>query len=574
MKKIMIGNEAIARGAYEAGVTVVSSYPGTPSTEITEVAATYPEMLCEWATNEKVAVETVFGASMMGARAMSCMKHVGVNVAADPLFTAAYTGVNGGLVIVCADDPAMHSSQNEQDTRQIARASHIPMLEPADSQEAKDMMILAYQISETYDTPVFVRITTRLAHQRSPVELGERLQVVPKEYKKDISKYVMMPGMARKRHVVVEERENRLRLDADSMPENRVEMRDKSMGIVCSGVVYHYVREALPNASVLKLGLTYPLPEKMILDFAGQVDSLYVIEELEGVIERDIAAMGIPLRGKGLTGLQGELSVARIRTLFGMGKSINTADLPARPPVLCPGCPHRASFYAMKKLKLTVFGDIGCYTLGALKPLNGLDASLCMGASIGMAFGAEKTKGKDFSRSAVAVIGDSTFLHSGIPSLINAIYNGGTITVVLLDNRITAMTGHQQNAGMGFDIYSHQTKEVDFVQLCETLGAKAREVDPMNVRAMTTALKEELAYEGVSVIVAKSPCALIIPKNDPVRVEGCRNCGICLQIGCPAILKAEGGIEIDDSLCTGCGVCSQLCPHHALIDAPAKEEMI
>ncbi len=572
MKKIMLGNEAIARGAYEAGVTVVSSYPGTPSTEITEYTATYPEMLCEWATNEKVAVETAFGASILGARTLSCMKHVGVNVAADPLFTAAYTGVNGGFVVVCADDPAMHSSQNEQDTRQIARAAHIPVLEPADSQEAKDMMVLAYQLSETYDTPVFVRITTRLAHQRSPVELGKRVEKEKKPYQKDVGKYVMMPGMARKRHIVVEERENTLRDHADSMPENRIELRDKSKGIICSGVVYQYVREAMPEASVLKLGMSYPLPEKMIREFADEVETLYVIEELEAVIQQDIAAMGIKVQGKELTGLQGELSVAKIRSIFGGAKEEAPAELPARPPVLCPGCPHRASFHVMKKLKLTVFGDIGCYTLGALPPLSALDASLCMGASIGMAFGAEKAMGKDFSRKAVAVIGDSTFLHSGIPSLINAIYNGGTITVVLLDNRITAMTGHQQNAGMGYDIYSHPTQEVDFVQLCETLGARAREVDPMNVRAMTTALKEELAYEGVSVLVAKSPCALIIGRNDPVRVEGCRDCGICLQIGCPAILKGDKTVVIDNSLCTGCGVCSQLCPHHALIDAPSKEE--
>ncbi len=572
MKKIMLGNEAIARGAYEAGVTVVSSYPGTPSTEITEVAATYPEMLCEWATNEKVAVETAYGASLLGARTLSCMKHVGVNVAADPLYTAAYTGVNGGFVVVCADDPAMHSSQNEQDTRQIARAAHIPVLEPADSQEAKDMMVLAYQLSEDYDTPVFVRITTRLAHQRSPVELSQRNAMENKAYQKDIGKYVMMPGMARKRHVVLEERENMLRAHADNMPENRVEMRDRKLGIVCGGVVYQYVREALPDASVLKLGMTYPLPEKMIQDFAKQVDTLYVIEELEGVIQRDIAAMGIKVLGKELTGLQGELSVSKIRALFGGVKEESAANLPARPPVLCPGCPHRAAFHVLKRLKLTVFGDIGCYTLGALPPLSALDACLCMGASIGMAFGAEKAMGKDFSRKAVAVIGDSTFLHSGIPSLINAIYNGGTITVVLLDNRITAMTGHQQNPGMGYDIYGHPTQEVDFVQLCETLGARAREVDPTNIRAMTTALKEELAYEGVSVLVAKFPCALIIPKKEPVQVEGCRNCGACLQIGCPAILQDGNTIKIDRSLCTGCGVCSQLCPHHALIDAPIKEE--
>ena len=573
MKKIMLGNEAIARGAYEAGVTVVSSYPGTPSTEITEAAVLYPEIKCEWATNEKVAVEVAFGASLGGARAMSCMKHVGVNVAADPLFTAAYTGVNGGLVIVCADDPAMHSSQNEQDSRQLARAAHIPMLEPADSQEAKDMMRTAYRLSEEYDTPVFVRITTRLAHQRSVVSLAERQEVPLKPYEKNIGKYVMMPGMARKRHLVVEEREKRLSQDANQMPENRVEMRDKARGIICSGVVYQYVREALPEVSVLKLVMTYPLPQEMIRSFAGEVDHLYVVEELEGVIEQEIAAMGIQVSGKDKTGLQGELSVERIRALFGEGSVATTQDLPARPPVMCPGCPHRASFYAMKRLGLTIFGDIGCYTLGALAPLSAIDASLCMGASIGMAFGVEKARGQDFSRKAVAVIGDSTFLHSGITSLINAIYNHGTITVVLLDNRITAMTGHQQNPGVGFDIYSHPAPEVDFQRLCETLGARVREVDPMNYRAMMIALKEETAYEGVSVIVAKSPCVLIDKvKNAPVTVEGCRNCGVCLGIGCPAILKTETGVEIDHALCTGCGLCSQICPHHALVDAVREEE--
>ncbi len=567
MKKMMLGNEAIARGAYEAGVKVVSSYPGTPSTEITEFAALCPEMKCEWATNEKVAVETAFGAALGGVRALSCMKHVGVNVAADPLFTAAYTGVRGGLVIVCADDPAMHSSQNEQDSRQIARAAHIPVLEPSDCQEAKDMMKTAYWLSETYDTPVFVRITTRLAHSRGVVDMGEREEPADKPYEKDIAKYVMMPAMARKRHVFVEERESRLRADADSLPLNREEMRDTKVGVISSGVAYEYVREALPNASTLKLGLTYPLPENMMRAFAKKVERLYVIEELEGVIEKEAAAMGLDVKGKELTGLQGELSVDRLRAIFGQAQPAPEADLPARPPVLCPGCPHRASFYAIKRLNLTVFGDIGCYTLGAMAPLAAIDASLCMGGSIGMAFGAEKAKGRAFSKKAVAVIGDSTFMHSGMPSLLNAVYNGGNITVVLLDNRITAMTGHQQNPGMGYNIYSQPAFSVDFERLCAALGAHARTVNPMNYRAMMEALKEETARDGVSVIVAQSPCALLNKQRHPaVAVEGCRSCGACLKIGCPAIRKGENGVAIDASLCVGCGLCSQICPHHALKD--------
>lgn len=573
MKKIMLGNEALARGAYEAGVKVVSSYPGTPSTEITEFAALYPEMKCEWATNEKVAVETTFGASLGGVRALSCMKHVGVNVAADPLFTAAYTGVRGGLVVVCADDPAMHSSQNEQDSRQLARAAHIPMLEPSDCQEAKDMMREAFRISEAYDTPVFVRITTRLAHSRGVVELGERCEIEDKPYQKDAAKYVMMPAMARKRHVFVEQREKKLALDACDLPLNREEMRDPAVGVVASGIVYQYVREALPEASVLKLGLTYPLPEAMLRAFAQKVDKLYVLEELEGVIEQEAAAMGLAVTGKALTGLQGELSVDRIRGMFGQKKAGGQPDLPARPPVLCPGCPHRASFYAVKRLGLKVFGDIGCYTLGALAPLSAIDASLCMGASIGMAFGAEKAQGREFSKKAVAVIGDSTFLHSGVPSLLNAVYNGGSITVMLLDNRITAMTGHQQNPGMGYNIYSQPAAEVDFEKLCEALGAHARTVDPLDYRAMMSALREETERDGVSVIIARSPCALLNKKrNPPVTVEGCRNCGACMKIGCPAILQGENGIAIDRSLCAGCGLCSQICPHHALKDHRREEE--
>ena len=418
MKKLMLGNEAVARGAYEAGVRVVSSYPGTPSTEITEFCAAYSKIDCEWAPNEKVAVETAFGAAMTGARAMSCMKHVGVNVAADPLYTAAYTGVNAGMVIVAADDPYMHSSQNEQDSRMIARAAHIPMLEPADSQECHDYIQRAFELSERYDTPVFLRLTTRLAHQRSPVEMGERAELPVREYKKDFMKYVMMPGMARKRHLVVEAREQRMEDEAACLGLNRVEMRGTALGVVCAGVVYQYVREALPEASILKLGLSYPMDRAAVRDFAARVDKLVVIEELEGIFEQEIAAMGIAVTGKCYTGRQGELSVQRIREAFGADKAPQEPALPARPPVLCPGCPHRATFFAIKKLGLTVFGDIGCYTLCALPPIESMDATLCMGASIGMAIGAEKAHGRDFSRRSVAVLGRSLVIGRPVAMLL------------------------------------------------------------------------------------------------------------------------------------------------------------
>ena len=566
MKKLMIGNEAVARGAYEAGVRVVSSYPGTPSTEITEFCAKYPEMNCQWAPNEKVAVEVSFGASMTGARALSCMKHVGVNVAADPLYTAAYTGVNAGLVIAAADDPFMHSSQNEQDSRMIARSSHIPMLEPADSQECLDFTKLAYQLSEEYDTPVFLRLTTRLAHSRSPVEVGEREDIPLKPYEKNTMKYVMMPGMARKRHLVVEEREKKMAQDANAMAVNRMEMRDTKLGVVCAGVVYQYVREALPEASVLKLGLSYPVPQDLIREFAGKVEKLIVVEELEPVIEREIQQMGIPVSGKDKTGVQGELSAARVKQLFGDGEEApKEAALPARPPVLCPGCPHRATFFAMKRLGLTVFGDIGCYTLCALPPVNMMDSTLCMGASVGMASGAEKARGRDFSKKTVAVLGDSTFIHSGITPLIDAVYGGMHTTTVILDNRITGMTGHQQNPASGKNILGDPAPQLNLEKLCESIGAVVRVCDPQNLKEFTQILKEETEADHVSVVIARRPCALLDKrKKEPCHIADCRNCGSCMKLGCPALQRKKDSVTIDHTLCVGCGLCKQVCPFGAI----------
>jgi indolepyruvate ferredoxin oxidoreductase alpha subunit len=562
MKELMLGNEAIARGAYEAGVKHIISYPGTPSTEITEFASQYKEIFCQWSVNEKVSFETAFGASLMGNRAMTCLKHVGLNVAADSLFTAAYTGVNAGLVIVCADDPGMYSSQNEQDSRQIARAAHVPVLEPSDAGEAKDMVLKAFEISEEYDTPVMLRITTRLAHQRSLVELCDRQEVPSKEYTKNPAKYVMMPGMARKRHIVVEDRERRLSDAVNTSNLNRMEIKNSDIGIIAAGAVYEYVREVMPNASLLKLGISYPIPKEMIKEFASRVKKLYVVEELEPVIETEIAAMGIEVMGKCLTGLQGELSPEKLCEIFkGEKQEVKASNLPMRPPVLCPGCPHRASFYALKKLKLTVFGDIGCYTLGTLAPLSSMDASLCMGASIGMLLGAYLAKGKDFSKKAVAVIGDSTFLHSGIQPLVSAVSLNAAITVVILDNRITAMTGHQPNPSTGKDIYGNDIPEVNIEKLCLAIGARVNTVNPMEVEDFTSLLKEELNYDGVSVIVAKYPCALLPNQRKPaIKVENCRNCKLCLNIGCPAILPGENGVTVDSTLCNGCGLCATICP--------------
>ncbi|MEA5014655.1 MAG: indolepyruvate ferredoxin oxidoreductase subunit alpha [Candidatus Limiplasma sp.] len=564
----MLGNEAVARGAWEAGVRVVSSYPGTPSTEITECAANYEEINCQWATNEKVAAEVTFGAAMAGARAMTCMKHVGVNVAADPLFTAAYTGVNAGLVWVCADDPAMHSSQNEQDSRYYARAAHVPMLEPADSQECLDFTKLAFRMSEELDTPVMVRLTTRIAHARSLAQVGEREDVAVKAYQKDVMKYVMMPGMARKRHLAVEKREAFLAEAADRMPINKVEWREKDIGVITSGCSYQYVREALPKASVLKLGMVYPLPMKMIADFASRVKRLIVIEELEGLIEKDVAAAGISVEGKALTGVQGELSSEKVRAVV-LGEPLAAdpnVDLPARPPVLCPGCPHRGIFHTLKKLKLRVMGDIGCYTLAALPPLSAMDACLCMGASIGMASGLERAQGKAFSKGTVAVLGDSTFLHSGITPLIDAVYSQEAITVLILDNRITGMTGHQQNPATGKDIHGDPAPEVDLEKLVLGCGVKhVRILDPFDLKGTEAALREETERDAVSVLILRRACALLDKgPHDVYYVKDCKNCGQCMKISCPAIRRQGKRAAIDPAQCSGCGLCAEVCPFGAI----------
>ena len=558
MKKLMLGNEAIARGAFEAGVRVVSAYPGTPSTEVSEYISKYPEVYAEWAPNEKVAFEVAAGASYAGARSMVCMKHVGVNVAADPMFTAAYTGVNGGLVILAADDPGMHSSQNEQDTRFYARSAHIPMLEPADSAEAKEFTKLAFELSEKYDTPVFVRTTTRLAHSQSFVEEEERQEVPLRPYVKDVSKYTMMPSSAIGRHVVVEAREDRLAADVNGFEINREEMRDDSLGVICSGVVYEYV----------KMGMVYPLAVEKAREFAKKVKRLVVVEELEPFMENQLKAHGVMCEGKNLFSKQGELSVAIIKEkLLGVQTKAEKLDLPVRPPVMCAGCPHRGVFYILNKLKLTVSADIGCYTLGAQPPLAAVDTVLCMGASVGMAHGFEKARGREQSEHTVAVIGDSTFIHSGITGLINAVYNMSNITLIILDNSTTGMTGHQQHPATGLTLKQQPAPVLDIVALCRTVGcASVRVVDSYDLAEVEKAVKEEVKRDGVSVIVAKRPCALLDRNYPPAcKVEDCRKCGMCFRLGCPAIEKQEdGSARINASLCVGCGLCSKVCRFGAI----------
>ena len=574
-KTLLLGNAAVARGLYEAGCSFVSSYPGTPSTEVTEEVANYPEVYAEWAPNEKVALEAAFGASLSGVRSFAGMKHVGLNVAADPLFTMAYTGINGGLVIAVADDMGMHSSQNEQDSRHYAISAKVPMVEPADSEECRSFVKAAYELSERFDTPVLFRLSTRIAHSRSLVALADREEVARKEYVKNPQKYVMMPANARGRHVFVEDRMAKLAELAETTGLNKIIPGDKKLGIIASGIAYCYAREALgDNASYLKLGLIHPLSEKLIREFAASVDRLIVIEELDDVFESQIKKMGIACEGKSLFSLLGEYSAELIEKVI-CGKETSGYDLPApvpgRPPVLCPGCPHRGVFYVLSKLKLTVSGDIGCYTLGALAPLSALDTTLCMGASISGLHGFVKAGGEEAAKKSVAVIGDSTFIHSGITGLINIVYNQSNATVIILDNSITGMTGHQQNPCTGKTLQNDPTYAVDLEALCKAVGVKrVSVVDPFDIAAVEATVKEELAANEPSVIIAHRPCALLksVKAQPALKVDAdkCRRCKACMKIGCPAIsFDAEHGAKIDFSLCTGCGLCEKLCKFDAII---------
>lgn len=571
-KVIMLGNEAIARGAYEAGVKVSAAYPGTPSTEISENIVKYKEdIYAEWSPNEKVATEVAIGASVSGVRAMACMKHVGLNVASDPLYTVSYMGVNGGLVLVVADDPGLYSSQNEQDTRMIARAAQVPVLEPSDSMEAKEFMKEAFEISEQFDRPVILRTTTRLAHSQGLVELCERKQVEDKPYVKNIQKTVMMPGNAKLRHVVIEQKNLELAEAANTLSINQVEMQDTKIGVITSGIPYQYVKEALPNASVLKLGMVNPLPKKLIQEFAQKVEKLYIIEELDPVIEEQVKSWGIQAIGKEIFTVQGEYSANMIRTAI-LGEDLELkapAKAPGRPPILCPGCPHRSVFYVLNKLKLHAAGDIGCYTLGAVAPLSVVDTTICMGASISSLHGMEKAKGKDYVKNWVAVIGDSTFLHTGVNSLMNMMYNKATGTVMILDNSTTGMTGHQDHAATGKTLLGEPTYAIDIAGLCRAIGVKnVVEVNAFDIVELERVVKEETAKDEVSVIITKSPCVLLDKSKKPLYIthpDKCKKCGMCMKPGCPAMTRnADGTIHIDDTMCTGCGLCATLCKFDAI----------
>lgn len=570
--KIMLGNEAIARGAYEAGVKVSAAYPGTPSTEISENIVKYPEIYAEWSPNEKVAMEVAIGASISGVRSMASMKHVGVNVASDPLYTISYAGVNGGLVLVAADDPGLYSSQNEQDSRCVARAAIVPVLEPSDSAEAKEFTKFAFEISEKYDTPVILRTTTRLSHSQGLVELCDRVVPEDKVYERNAAKYVMMPGNAKKRHLYVEERMKKMAEDGCDFPINKVEYNDTSIGFITSGIPYQYVKEACPNASVLKLGMVHPLPKKLIQEFASKVDKLYIFEELEPVIEEQVRSWGIEAVGKEIFTVQGEYSANMLRRILLNQEPVkeNAAQVPARPPILCPGCPHRSVFSVLNKLKIHAAGDIGCYTLGAVAPLNVIDTTVCMGASISTLHGMEKAKGKDYTKNWVAVIGDSTFMHTGINSLMNMVYNQGTGTVMILDNSTTGMTGHQDHAATGKTLMGDIVPAIDIFKLCLALGIKhVTEVNAFDTAELEKVVKEETARDEVSVIITKSPCVLlkgnVFPNVCRPVSEKCKKCGVCLRPGCPALTRnADGTVSIDTTMCNGCGLCKSLCKFDAI----------
>ncbi|MGO9568657.1 MAG: indolepyruvate ferredoxin oxidoreductase subunit alpha [Desulfomonilaceae bacterium] len=592
MKELMSGNEGIARGAYEYGVRLASAYPGTPSTEILElIGQKYRQIKAGWAPNEKVAVEVAAGAAYGGSRSIAVMKHVGLNVAADPFMTLSYTGVNGALVLVVCDDPAMHSSQNEQDTRNFAKFGKVPCLEPSDSQEAKDLMGAALSISEEFDTPVILRSSTRVSHSMSLVEVKERVEG-PKELglKKDPAKFVMLPAMARRRHPVVEQRLKDLAAFAETFPFNQVIMGDDSLGIIAAGVAFQYAREAMPSASFLKLGMVWPLPEKMIRDFASRVKRLVIIEELDPFIEEAVRLMGIKVEGKELTGLCGELSPEQVEIAL-TGKSTAKGigpiemELPLRPPNMCPGCPHRATFSALKKRKVYVAGDIGCYTLGALPPVGMLDHCLCMGAGIGIAAGLDRSLGELAKGKAVAVIGDSTFFHSGMTPLLELAYNGGSTTVIIMDNRTTAMTGAQPNPGTGFTLREDPTIRADMTKLAEAFGFKRiRVVNPYEVKETDKVIGEELEANEPSVIIARAPCALLktdrILPDKPLKIDSeiCKGCKSCINTGCPALEfvkidepaegeKRKGFSRINEALCVGCRTCQEVCKFNCIEEA-------
>ena len=575
MKKLMLGNAAVARGLYEAGCGLISSYPGTPSTEITEQAAQYDEIYCEWAPNEKVAMEVAFGAALAGKRSACVMKHVGVNVAADPLFTIAYTGVNAGMVICVADDPGMHSSQNEQDSRHYAVSAKLPMLEPADSEEARAFAKRAFQLSEEYDTPVFLKLCTRIAHSQSIVELGEREEVPAKPYEKNIAKYVMVPGNARPRHPIVEERTQRLTAYAETTDLNREELgTDRTLGIITSSTCYQYAREVFgPHASILKLGLVNPLPREKILAFAAKVDQVLVLEELDPVIETHCRNLGLTVLGKDRLPMVGEFSqglvAQKIRDTARPWMELEE-NIPPRPPVLCAGCPHRGLFYTLAKHEVTVLGDIGCYTLAAYEPLYAIETCECMGASVSSIHGFNKALGQDSEGKTVAVLGDSTFMHSGMTGLANIAYNQSNSTVIILDNSTTGMTGHQQNPTTGKNLRGDPAGKIDLETLCRAMGIRrVRVVDPYDLKATEEVVTEELAAPEPSVIITRRPCVLLrsVEKHPPYQVEPdkCKGCKMCMRIGCPAISWKDKKAVIDPTQCVGCGVCEQLCKFDAFL---------